>query len=41
MYEVHWTSPAKDDLVCAITYIADMLKALSYTSSSPSEDIHS
>ena len=27
MYEVQWTSLAKDDLVCAITYIADMLKA--------------
>ncbi len=27
MYEVHWTSLAKEDLVCAITYIADMLKA--------------
>ena len=27
MYEVQWTSPAKEDLVCAVTYIADMLKA--------------
>jgi plasmid stabilization system protein ParE len=27
MYEVQWTSLAKDDLVCAVTYIADMLKA--------------
>ena len=27
MYEVQWTSLAKDDLVRAITYIADMLKA--------------
>ncbi len=27
MYEVQWTSLAKDDLVHAIIYIADMLKA--------------
>ena len=27
MYEVQWTSLAKDDLVRTITYIADMLKA--------------
>jgi plasmid stabilization system protein ParE len=27
MYEVQWTSLAKDDLVCAVTYIADILKA--------------
>ena len=27
MYEVQWTSLAKEDLVRAITYIADMLKA--------------
>lgn len=27
MYDVQWTSLTKDDLVCAITYIADVLKA--------------
>ena len=27
MYEVQWTSLAKEDLVCAVTYIADTLKA--------------
>lgn len=27
MYEVQWTTSAKEDLVCAVTYISDVLKA--------------